>query len=74
MAIPAIIGSSGKGCGGAPVVASCGRVGAGVGVGVVVGTDGHVEGIAPSVRFTGRYFEARATTACVVESGSGAAV
>jgi len=41
---------------------------------VVVVTEGHVVGIAPSVRLTGRYFEARATSAWVVDSASGAAV
>jgi hypothetical protein len=33
-----------------------------------------VAGIAPTVRVTGRYFEASATSACVVDSASGAAV
>jgi hypothetical protein len=71
MASPATIGSSGVGSGGAPVVASCVVDGVGVavaaGVGLVVGTGGQVDGIAPSVRFTGRCFEARATSACVVD-------
>src|SRR6202521_5507414 len=78
MAIPATIGSSGVGSGGAPVVASCVvdgvGVGVGAGVGVVVGTDGQVAGIAPSVCVTGRCFEASATSACVVDNASGAAV
>jgi len=59
---------------GAPVAGSCGTVGAAVGDGVVVATEGQVVGIAPTVRVTGRYFEASATSACVVESASGAAV
>src|ERR1700730_12538202 len=73
---PAIAGTSGSGLGGAPVAASCvvGGVGVGAGVGLVVGTGGQVDGIAPSVRFTGRCFEARATSACVVDKASGFAV
>src|SRR6202048_3418105 len=79
-AIASTIGISGVGSGGAPVVASCVvdgvgvGVDAGVGVGVGVDTGGHVDGIAPSVRFTGRCFEARATSACVVDKASGFAV
>src|SRR3977135_2769905 len=76
MAIPATIASGGAGSGAWPVAASCGvgGVAVGLGVGVLVGTEGHVDGIVPSVRVTGRYFEASATSAWVVESASGAAV
>ena len=68
------MGMVGIGVGGAPVAGSCGTVGAAVGDGVVVGSEGHVVGIAPSVRVTGRDFEASATSACVVDNASGAAV
>src|SRR3984893_3991573 len=64
-------------------------VGAGVGTGVGVGggggdaagagagaaaAAGQVDGIAPAVCFPGRYFEASAVSACVVDNASGAAV
>jgi hypothetical protein len=73
-AIPAIAAKSGIAGGGAPVAGSCATVGAGVGDGVVVATDGHVVGIAPAVRVTARCFEANATSAWLVDNGSGAAV
>src|SRR6202011_2166034 len=71
--------------GGEPVRASWVALGVGVGVGVGVGTGagvgdgvvataGQVDGITPVVGFTGRYFDASAVSACVVESASGAAV